>query len=446
MSNPQAENRPRGKGYAVFSSLVDWCLKRALSSIVTRGALTVTTASGRVFTFGDGTGEPVRVRFTDDRAQWALLIDADKRLGELYMDGRFIVEHGSLYDFVAMMLREAQNSTHPLIARVIDHARTKLRIFRHRNLPGRSRANVAHHYDLDGRLYELFLDPDRQYSCAYFEHADQSLEEAQIAKKRHLAAKLVIEPDNSILDIGCGWGGLALHLAEHAPGGYVLGVTLSEEQHAYASKRVADKAGGTPAEVQFALRDYRSLTGRFDRIVSVGMFEHVGLASYRTFFRKCAELLEDDGIMVLHTIGCSATPGFTTPWLDKYIFPGGYIPALSEIVPEIEAAGLAITDVEVLRLHYAKTLESWRARFMARWPEAAQLYDERFCRMWEYYLSTAEAAFRYEDLVVFQIQIAKRNDVIPLTRNYIADHEARSASKIDVEGSVEGKADNILIG
>jgi len=446
MSNMQADNRPKGKTLAIFSSLVDWCLKRGLSSIVTRGALTVRTASGRVLIFGDGTGAPVHVRFTDDRAEWALLIDADKRLGELYMDGRFIVECGTLYDFVAMMLREGQNSTHPLIARIIDHVRTKLRIFRHRNLPGRSKANVAHHYDLDGRLYELFLDPDRQYSCAYFEHADQSLDDAQIAKKRHLAAKLLIEPNNSILDIGCGWGGLALHMAEHAPGGYVLGVTLSEEQHDYASKRVADRARGTPAEVQFALRDYRSLTGRFDRIVSVGMFEHVGLASYRTFFRKCAELLEDDGIMVLHTIGCSATPGFTTPWLDKYIFPGGYIPALSEIVPEIEAAGLAITDVEVLRLHYAKTLEAWRERFMAHWDEAAKLYDERFCRMWEYYLSTAEAAFRYEDLVVFQIQIAKRNDIIPLTRNYIAENEAKSASKLDVEGSVERKADDVLVG
>ncbi|MDE1994079.1 MAG: class I SAM-dependent methyltransferase, partial [Rhizobiaceae bacterium] len=366
---------------------------------------------------GDGSGERVGVRFTDQRAQWAFLIDADLRLGELYMDGRFLVEEGTLYDFVAMMLREAQNQTHPLVARIIDGARTRLRIFRQRNLPGRSKRNVAHHYDLDGRLYELFLDVDRQYSCAYFERADQSLEDAQLAKKKHLAAKLRIEPGNSILDIGCGWGGLALHLAGQAVDGRVLGVTLSEEQLDYASKR---ERPADAAPVEFALRDYRSLDGRFDRIVSVGMFEHVGLASYRTFFDKCAALLADDGIMVLHTIGCSATPGFTTPWLDKYIFPGGYIPALSEIVPEIEAAGLTITDVEVLRLHYAWTLRNWRDRFMARRAEAAALYDERFCRMWEYYLSTAEAAFRYEDLVVFQIQIAKRNDTLPVTRDYIS--------------------------
>ncbi|MBB4568030.1 SAM-dependent methyltransferase [Rhizobium leucaenae] len=446
MPRLQAEDRRQNKGLGIASGLADWCLKRALSHIVTRGSLTVTTAAGHVLTFGDGTGQPVHVRFTDTRAEWAFLVDADLRLGELYMDDRFRVEQGSLYDFVAMMLREAQNSTHPLIARVIDHIRTRLRIFRHRNLPGRSKTNVAHHYDLDGRLYELFLDPDRQYSCAYFEHPDQSLEEAQLAKKRHLAAKLSIEPDNSILDIGCGWGGLALHLAEQAPGGYVLGVTLSEEQHEYASKRLLGTMDRSRAEVQFALRDYRSLTGHFDRIVSVGMFEHVGLASYRTFFRKCAELLEDDGIMVLHTIGCSATPGFTTPWLDKYIFPGGYIPALSEIVPEVEAAGLTITDVEVLRLHYAWTLANWRERFMARWAEVAELYDERFCRMWEYYLSTAEAAFRFEDLVVFQIQISKRNDIVPVTRNYIARNEASQASKSDIERSVERKADDVLVG
>ncbi|MEF0940263.1 cyclopropane-fatty-acyl-phospholipid synthase family protein [Rhizobium sp. BR 362] len=446
MSRLQAEDHRQNKGVSIISRLADWSLKRALSHIVTRGSLTVTTAAHRVLTFGDGSGQPVHVRFTDARAQWAFLIDADLRLGELYMDSRFLVEQGSLYDFVAMMLREAQNSTHPLIARVIDQIRTRLRIFRHRNVPVRSKTNVAHHYDLDGRLYELFLDPDRQYSCAYFEHPDQSLEEAQRAKKRHLAAKLSIEPDNSILDIGCGWGGLALHLAEQAPGGYVLGVTLSEEQHDYASKRLLSTVGRSRVEIQFALRDYRSLTGHFDRIVSVGMFEHVGLASYRTFFRKCAELLEDDGIMVLHTIGCSATPGFTTPWLDKYIFPGGYIPALSEIVPEIEAAGLMITDVEVLRLHYAWTLANWRERFVARRAAVAELYDERFCRMWEYYLSTAEAAFRYEDLVVFQIQISKRNDILPVTRDYIARSEASQALKTDVERSVERKADDVLIG
>lgn len=227
----------------------------------------------------------------------------------------------------------------------------------------------------------MFLDADRQYSCAYFEYPGRSLEEAQRAKKKHLATKLLIEPGNSILDIGCGGGGLARHLAQNAPGGNVLGITLSEEFD-YASGRPQSVASLNMAKVGFALQDYRSLEGRFDRILAVGMFEHVGRSSYRTFFRKCAELLADDGVMVLHTIGCSATPGFTTPWLDKYIFPGGYIPSLSEIVPEVEAVGLIITDVEILRLHYAWTLAAWRERFMARRAEAATLYDERFCRMW----------------------------------------------------------------
>ncbi|WP_244480445.1 class I SAM-dependent methyltransferase [Rhizobium sp. Root1220] len=430
MTLPLQQNRRRFD----TSIIADHVLRRALSRIVTSGSLEVATASGRVLVFGDDSGSPVRVRFTDTRAQWAFLIDADLRLGELYMDGRFIVERGSLYEFVAMMLREAKNQKHPLVARLIDRVRTRLRILRHRNLPGRSKRNVAHHYDLDGRLYEVFLDADRQYSCAYFEYPGQSLEDAQRAKKKHLAAKLLIEPGNSILDIGCGWGGLARHLAQSAPCGNVLGITLSEEQFDYASKRGQSVAGPSMGKVGFLLQDYRSLEGRFDRIVSVGMFEHVGRSSYRTFFRKCAELLADDGVMVLHSIGCSATPGFTTPWLDRYIFPGGYIPSLSEIVPEVEAAGLIITDVEILRLHYAWTLAAWRERFAARWTEAATLYDERFCRMWEYYLSTAEAAFRYEDLVVFQIQISKRNDSLPVTRDYILDRPNLLRSRSGMTG------------
>ncbi|PDT01692.1 SAM-dependent methyltransferase [Rhizobium chutanense] len=432
---------------AAASAFSNWIMKRALSRIVTRGCLNVTTSNGLQLSFGDRSGERVHVSFADLAAQWAFLADADLRLGELYMDRRFLIEQGSLHEFLAMMLRESQNARHPLIARLIDRARTRLRIFRHRNLPARSQANVAHHYDLDGRLYALFLDADRQYSCAYFESPDQSLEAAQRAKERHLAAKLLLGPGKSVLDIGCGWGGLALHVARHVPGGHVLGITLSEEQHGYALKRLAEHER-MQAGVRFALQDYRSVRGRFDRIVSVGMFEHVGLASYRAFFEKCAELLEDDGIMVLHTIGCSATPGFTTPWLDKYIFPGGYIPALSEILPAIEKAGLAVTDIEVLRLHYAWTLAHWRKRFVARWQDAAALYDERFCRMWEYYLASAEAAFLHEDLVVFQIQLSKRNDAIPVTRDYIGDHEraAVQCSEADLEGPVERKTDDVLIG
>nr|WP_245419919.1 cyclopropane-fatty-acyl-phospholipid synthase family protein [Phyllobacterium salinisoli] len=367
--------------------------------------------------FGDGTGARVSVRFMDRRAQWAFLIDADMRLGELYMDGRFIVEEGNIYDFIALILREAQNETHPLIARLIDGIRAKCRKIRIPNLPGRSRHNVAHHYDIDGRLFALFLDEDRQYSCAYFEDQQDDLEEAQAAKKRHLAAKLTLQPHHRVLDIGCGWGGLARHLQRHVPQGEVLGITLSQEQLAYA--RAASGSCGP----SFKLQDYRHLSGRFDRIVSVGMFEHVGPASYDTFFKTCSRLLEDDGVMLLHTIGCAAGPGFTTPWLDKYIFPGGYVPGLSEILPHIESAGLRVADVEVLRLHYAFTLKIWRDRFMARRSEAMKLCDERFCRMWEFYLAAAEAAFRYEDLAVFQIQITRRNNVLPITRNYIGERK-----------------------
>ncbi|UXN58341.1 SAM-dependent methyltransferase [Phyllobacterium zundukense] len=407
-------------------TLADRALHAALLRIVGKGRLTVTTAKGKRLSFGDGSGPAVSVRFTDSRAQLAFLADADMRLGELFMEGRFVVEEGSIYDFIALLLREAQNSSHPWPARFIDSLRARFRKLKWPNLPGRSKRNVAHHYDLDGRLYELFLDTDRQYSCAYFEHPDQSLEEAQLAKKRHLAAKLLLEPHQRVLDIGCGWGGLARHIGARLTKGEVLGITLSEEQLAYARSSL----GQGDSRVSFELQDYRHLKGRFDRIVSVGMFEHVGAASYGTFFKTCARLLDDDGVMVLHTIGCSSTPGFTTPWLNRYIFPGGYIPSLSEIVPHIEKAGMMATDVEVLRLHYASTLEIWRERFMAKREAAKALYDERFCRMWEFYLAAAEAAFRYEDLVVFQIQMAKRNGAVPLTRNYIRDDELHATRNL----------------
>ena len=398
---------------------MDFILRMALSRIVKRGALVVITARGTRLSFGDGSGERIVVRFADRAAEIALLLDADMRLGELYMDGRFVVEQGSIYDFVYLILREAQNRSHPLSARMIDRLRSASRRFRLRNLPARSRRNVAHHYDLDGRLYSLFLDPDRQYSCAYFEYPGQSLEEAQIAKKRHIIAKLRIEPNQKVLDIGCGWGGLACALAQ-AGVREVLGVTLSEEQLDYARGRLTEAETG---RVRFSLTDYRHIEDTFDRIVSVGMFEHVGVGSYATFFRCCRRLLDEDGVMLLHTIGCSAEPGFTTPWLDKYIFPGGYIPSLSEIVPEIERAGLIVTDVEVLRTHYALTLRAWRERFLESRSQAVELYDERFCRMWEYYLAAAEVAFQCEDLVVFQIQMARKNDALPITRGYIGEAE-----------------------
>ncbi|WP_312689243.1 cyclopropane-fatty-acyl-phospholipid synthase family protein, partial [Brevundimonas nasdae] len=270
-------------------------------------------------------------------------------------------------------------------------------------------------------FYALFLDPDWQYSCAYFEHPGQSLAEAQLAKKRHIAAKMALRPGDRVLEIGCGWGGMALYLAGVAQAGQVVGVTLSDEQLARARSRAS--ALGLDGKIDFRLQDYRATPETFDRIVSVGMFEHVGLNFYEAFFDTCRERLADDGVMLLHTIGSSDEPSTTNPWLTRYIFPGGHLPSLSDMTTTIERAGLIITDVEVLRLHYAFTLKAWRDAFMARRDEAVAMFDDRFCRMWEFYLSMAEAAFRHEDIVIFQLQLTKNQHAVPLTRNYIGDAE-----------------------
>jgi cyclopropane-fatty-acyl-phospholipid synthase len=341
------------------------------------------------------------------------------------MDGRLVVERGTIYDFLTLVLRDDKVDERSLPMRVAGTLRFLTRNFISRNNLRRARRNVAHHYDLDRRLYELFLDADEQYSCAYFERPDCTLEEAQLAKKRLVTAKLLVEPDSSVLDIGSGWGGLALYLKEIGGARQVQGVTLSTEQLEVARSR-ADRAGLADS-VRFALQDYRQLDGTFDRIVSVGMFEHVGPRFYPTFFAKCHELLKPDGVMLLHTIGHMDGPWYPNPWLDKYIFPGGHLPALSEILPAVERAGLLVTDIECLRMHYAETLASWRARFMARREEAIALYDERFCRMWEYYLACCEAAFRHQNVAVFQLQLARRAEAVPLTRDYMAErmHDLR---------------------
>jgi cyclopropane-fatty-acyl-phospholipid synthase len=399
---------------------LDRLLSIFLSRFIRRGSLRVTTAAGNTYTFGDGTS-PLAVRFTSARAQRAVLLDPELRLGEAYMDGTFVVEQGSIADVLAMLVRQERIPvpTWALPLRLFRYLFRRLQQF---NLRSRSRQNVAHHYDLDGRLYSLFLDSDEQYSCAYFETPNASLDDAQLAKKRHLAAKLRVEPGATVLDIGCGWGGLALYLADIA-GAHVTGITLSREQHARAQQRALER--GRTQDAIFRLEDYRDVAGRFDRIVSVGMFEHVGVGFYDTYFRKCAQLLDDDGIFLLHTIGRSGPPDVTNPWIAKYIFPGGYIPALSEVLPAIQRAQLTVTDVEILQLHYAETLKAWRERFLAHREDVERLYDKRFVRMWEFYLASSEMAFRESDLVVFQIQIAKRKGVVPQTRDYIMREEAR---------------------
>jgi cyclopropane-fatty-acyl-phospholipid synthase len=404
---------------------MDRLLRFLLKTFIKRGTFRVTTSRGTVLTFGDGTGRPVSVRFATRAAEWAILLDPELKFGEAYMNGTFVVEQGSIADVLAVML--GQNTDVPHWARLQSALRYLRRRLAQFNPRQRARRNVAHHYDLDGRLYSLFLDADRQYSCAYFEKPDQSLDDAQMAKKRHLAAKLRLAPDRfdkdlRVLDIGCGWGGLGLYLAEFGNAD-VTGVTLSQEQFAIANERAAEK--GLSKRAQFRLQDYRDIAEPFDRIVSVGMFEHVGVNHYDTFFDKSAQLLADDGVMLLHSIGRSEGPSHTSPWIAKYIFPGGYIPALSEVLPWVEKAGLLVTDIEVLRLHYAETLMHWRQRFLAHRRQVESIYDQRFVRMWEFYLAASEMYFREQNMMVFQLQLTKRQDVVPMTRDYIVREEQR---------------------
>jgi cyclopropane-fatty-acyl-phospholipid synthase len=397
-------------------------LRAFLRQFVRRGTLRLTTAGGTTFTVGNGSGPAAAVRFTSKTAQLGVMLDPEVKLGEAYMNGTFVVEQGSIGDVLAIVLGQNNAGLPPDWAHLqwlMRYAKRRLQQF---NRPSRAQRNIAHHYDLDGRLYGLFLDSDRQYSCAYFETRDQSLDDAQLAKKRHLAAKLLIRNNARVLDIGSGWGGLALYLADYCKA-RVTGITLSQEQLASARARATEQ--GLCDRVEFRLQDYRDLKEKFDRIVSVGMFEHVGVGFYDAYFRGCRDLLADDGVFLLHSIGRSEGPNVTNPWIAKYIFPGGYVPALSEVLPAIERAGLLVTDIEILRLHYAETLKAWRERFLAHRDEAAKLYDARFVRMWEFYLAGAEMAFREQAMMIFQIQLAKRQDVVPMTRDYINREEAR---------------------
>lgn len=397
---------------------MDRLLRFFLSRFIRRGSVTFTMTSGATFTCGDATGKPVAVRFLTKEAERHLLLDPELALGEIYTDGDFVVETGSMTDLLEIVL--GQPDLVPRWSRARWWLRYLIRHWQQFNPPARSKRNVASHYDLDGRLYRLFLDADMQYSCAYFETPDSTLDDAQLAKKRHLAAKLQVKQGQRVLDIGSGWGGLGLYLAEMT-GANVTGVTLSEEQLGVSNARAGEL--NLTDRAQFRLQDYRETPGPFDRIVSVGMFEHVGINQYQTFFDKCATLLKPDGVMLLHTIGRTAPPTTTNAFIRKHIFPGGYIPALSEMMPAIEKSGLAVTDVEILRLHYAETLKHWRERFLANRDKVKQIYDERFCRMWEFYLCGSEASFRWQDLVNFQVQLTRKNDVLPMTRDYISKCE-----------------------
>ncbi len=415
----------------------------AFRLVVRKGNLRITDARGRIHRFGDGTGPLSAVRLKDRWTEFQIAIDPWLAIGEAYMDGRLIIEAGGLYRFVDILLHNAEETPLPRWTWCLDVLRLVIRRIDQFNPATRARRNVSVHYDIEPDIYKLFLDSDLQYSCAYFVNPDDDLEAAQNAKKRHLAAKLLIRPGDKVLDIGSGWGGLALYMAR-VTGADVTGITLSREQLKIARDRA--RKAPRPDRASFRLEDYRETRGTFDRIVSVGMFEHVGVGHYQTFFRRIAELLDEEGVAVLHSIGRFEGPYPTNAFVKKYIFPGGALPTLSEVLPVIEAAGLKVCDIEILRLHYAETLRHWRERFREHWDEAVKLKGEKFCRMWEFYLAGAEASFRYQDLMVFQIQLAHRQTAVPLTRDYIQIEEQRLAecerfrhSKTVPESAVPGR-------
>ena len=399
-------------------------LAQVLARLLGEGQLTVIDAVGRPHRLqGARPGPSVTLRVHSWWTGVRVALRPRLALGEAYMDGTLTVEEGGdIYDLLDLLGRNiAALETTPMV-RLSYTLQRWLRVLEQYNPVGKAQRNVAHHYDLNGQLYDFFLDRDRQYSCAYFKTGEEPLEQAQLDKKRHIAAKLLLRPGQRVLDIGSGWGGMGLFLSRQF-GVDVTGVTLSKEQHAVSSRRALED--GVADTVRFKLLDYRQEAGTYDRIVSVGMFEHVGVAHYIEFFTKVKALLADDGVMLLHSIGRMEPPGATNTWLRKYIFPGGYTPAMSEVLTAIEKVGLWVTDIEVLRLHYAETLRQWRQRFLANREQIKQMagYDDRFCRMWDFYLAGCEVAFRYMNQMVFQIQIARRQDAVPLTRDYLIDAE-----------------------
>ncbi len=395
-----------------------------VQKIVRKGSLTLTLANGETHTIGDGTGEPVAARLADQEAEDAIRRDPTLKLGEMYMEGRFILEHGNIYDFLALVKQNTTNEIFDFKMAALLIGRIAMQQLKSRIPVNHNKRNVAHHYDLSEKLFELFLDEDWQYSCAYFDPPGIGLEEAQVAKKRHIAAKLNPQPGQRVLEIGSGWGGMAMYLAESTPGLDVTGITLSEEQLKISRERAQKR--GLADRVRFELQDYRYLTGKkFDRIVSVGMFEHVGIGNYGNFFKKVHELLDDNGVMLLHSIARPKPSFATNAFIEKYIFPQGYIPSIAETLVPLEKAGLLTRDVEVLPLHYAYTLRHWRERFVARRQEAVALYDEKFFRMWEFYLAGSEMGFRWDELFIEQIQITKNQFATPDNRNYIPQNEAK---------------------
>lgn len=397
-------------------------LSKMLQSFVKVGSLTVIDAEGKQHVFAGTPGPEVTMRLSDAALYRKLFFNPELHAGEAYMDGRMSFPDSSLREFLTLFsLNRLALSGQPT-QQVLRRISRSLKRFQQANPIGKAQRNVAHHYDLGNAFYKLFLDERLFYSCAYFRNDDETLEQAQRNKCRLIAAKLNLKPGQRVLDIGCGWGGMARYLAEIADV-EVVGVTLSTEQQALAAEGI--KSAGLDNRVRIELRDYRELSDRFDRIVSVGMFEHVGVGHYGEFFAKVNDLLDDDGVMLLHSIGKMSPPGTASPWLRKYIFPGAYSPALSEVFPVVENNSLWVTDLEFLRVHYATTLLHWHRRFEENRAKIAEMYDERFCRMWEFYLISAEMMFRTGSQEVFQMQLARKRDAAPIVRDYITDVQRR---------------------
>ncbi|HXG99168.1 MAG TPA: cyclopropane-fatty-acyl-phospholipid synthase family protein [Sphingomicrobium sp.] len=397
-------------------------IDQLLGKILKQGRLTLIGADGERSTYGPGGGKALTVRIADRKVLFELAKSPRMGLGEAYMDGRLVIEDGTILDLMEMIVGANRWEDKAGGRAAMNKGKSKWKALFRRNPADVSRRNVAHHYDLSDDLYDLFLDSDRQYSCAYFTDPGNSLEQAQSDKKAHIAAKLYLKPGQRVLDIGCGWGGTALYLNRVADVD-VLGITLSEEQLKIAQQRA--KEAGVADRVKFELMDYRAVSGRFDRIVSVGMFEHVGAAHYDEFFATCRDLLNDDGVMLLHTIGKFGKAGSPEPFTDKYIFPGYHLPSLSQMCAASEKVRLIVSDVETLRLHYAYTLRHWLDRATAARDKIEAMYDARFFRMWEFYLAGAVVGFENGTMCNYQVQYIRDRRALPITRDYMAEAEAK---------------------
>lgn len=391
-------------------------LDKLLGQLVKKGQLQVEYPNGRIIRYGQSLEKKIEIKINRPQIFRRLFVNPDLTIGEAYLDGDLVIKDDDLFGLLALITQNLTNQPDSWISRLLLFSNNSFLNSIKANVPSRSKSNVKHHYDLSPELYSLFLDVDKQYSCAYFKNVDDTLEQAQEQKKHHIAKKLSLHPGMNVLDIGSGWGGMAITLAKDYNVS-VLGITLSEEQQKISQQRAVNE--GLEGKVEFKLMDYREDLGVFDRIVSVGMFEHVGVPNYEEYFRSLKNKLSPGGVALVHTIGRISPPGGTSPWIKKYIFPGGYIPALSEMVAAVEKNHLYISDVEILRMHYAMTLSHWHHRFTENEERIKGIYDERFCRMWRYYLVASEISFRYYQQVVFQVQISKEQMTLPLTRDYL---------------------------